>query len=1281
MQNKTFRLFISSTFNDFRREREILQTKVFPHIKEYTSKAGYTFQPIDLRWGVSNEAQLDQKTLELCLNEVRACKTNIHPNFLIMIGDRYGWVPLPYVIEQKEFNTLKTLLTHGEKETLKEWYKLDLNQLQASYILKERTKEYIDYDTWGKVEKKLRTILQKTVTKSSLTEVQKKKYFLSATDAEVQEGVIPYDRPTDFQNKLIEERKDDALASVDHKHIFGFFRDVDKTTQVENKFIEDDYNKAQVFKKKVEAELEEENILDVNTTQIDKETLEETYLQEFETRMIKFLENQVDAQEKDESITPLQIEQEAQKYYAVQKRKNFIGQEDILDSIDSYIGSNEKEPLIIYAPSGRGKSSIMAEAIKRNSETKTIYRFVGATPNSSSSMEILTSIFDELDIDIRDEREKENTDQLSLSSDEEKESFEDFSSRVHSFIMNIKEDVTIFIDAIDQIQNDDQFLWLPRILPDNVKIIISALNDKNYKEDTKYFETLQSKTTNTLEVKEFSSSLALELLKALLKQESRTIQEKQKEYFLKQFSTSPSPLYVSIAAQEIKNWKSYDNTKDLQAGQKEIIKKFIKNLTSEYHHDEEFVNKVLSYIYASRDGLSESELLQLLEIDEEFVKLMADEKFHKNHTLEFPLVHWTRLHTQLKPFLSSKTQDNEELMYFSHREFEDAVKDQDNQRDEHEKVIYATQKLILRNQDKTFEETRWGKLYITLMTEYKLTYKDEKKQKEFAKFLANTEKLEENWIKQSIYMLNSIGYKHNEHNRMYKAMAYLESFLYTIKTLYKENPSKWEGLYTISLNNLASSYGKQNRLDKAIGLEEQSLELTKTLYKENPSKLEGLYAASLNNLASSYGKQNRLDEAIGLEEQSLDLTKTLYKENPARGAWFYTTSLNNLASSYVKQNRLDEAIGLEEQSLAILKTIYKENPAWAEPYTRSLNNLASSYGKQNRLDEAIGLEEQSLDLTKTLYKENPAKWAENYTISLNNLASSYGKQNRLDEAIGLAEQSLEILKIIYKENPARWAENYTISLNNLASSYEKQNRLDEAIGLAEQSLEILKSIYKENPARWAEPYTTSLNNLASSYGKQNRLDEAIVLLEQSLEIRKELYKENPAWAELYTTSLNNLAVSLFKFDKISESLNLFEKQYEVYKNMYGLKDSKTLSVLLNIEHIRKSQQKNKPLEQSREDATLLDLLLLSKFIALVNREDDISVNSFVNAFGFIEFNEKVKAILSQIANLDKIGKHSDSKQHIEQVKDIPKIPYSEELKKLVNQLKKIFGDEPIGTLR
>jgi len=203
--SKTFRLFISSTFNDFREERKVLQTKVFPIIKQYCSEKGYRFQPIDLRWGINNEAQLDQKTLELCLEEVKTCKSYPHPNFLVMLGDRYGWIPLPYIIEQIEFEEILKFTDDKEKALLSEWYQLDKNQLPASYILKQREGEFEKIEKWNIVENTLLKILQNNSNKASLTIEQKRKYFTSATEAEIEEGIIPYFKPTAYQNKLLND--------------------------------------------------------------------------------------------------------------------------------------------------------------------------------------------------------------------------------------------------------------------------------------------------------------------------------------------------------------------------------------------------------------------------------------------------------------------------------------------------------------------------------------------------------------------------------------------------------------------------------------------------------------------------------------------------------------------------------------------------------------------------------------------------------------------------------------------------------------------------------------------------------------------------------------------------------------------------------------------------------------------------------------------------------------------------------------------------------------------
>jgi len=56
---KTFRVFVSSTFTDMREERRILQKEVFPKLKALCVSKGASFQDVELRWDVNEEAQLD----------------------------------------------------------------------------------------------------------------------------------------------------------------------------------------------------------------------------------------------------------------------------------------------------------------------------------------------------------------------------------------------------------------------------------------------------------------------------------------------------------------------------------------------------------------------------------------------------------------------------------------------------------------------------------------------------------------------------------------------------------------------------------------------------------------------------------------------------------------------------------------------------------------------------------------------------------------------------------------------------------------------------------------------------------------------------------------------------------------------------------------------------------------------------------------------------------------------------------------------------------------------
>src|SRR5438128_1139513 len=125
---RTFRIFVSSTFDDLKAERNALQAQVFPKLRELCQRHGCRFQAIDLRWGIREEAALDQQTMRICLEEIARCqRVTPKPNFIVLLGDRYGWRPLPFAIPAKEFEQIKQRLTVEELLLLERWYRCDDN--------------------------------------------------------------------------------------------------------------------------------------------------------------------------------------------------------------------------------------------------------------------------------------------------------------------------------------------------------------------------------------------------------------------------------------------------------------------------------------------------------------------------------------------------------------------------------------------------------------------------------------------------------------------------------------------------------------------------------------------------------------------------------------------------------------------------------------------------------------------------------------------------------------------------------------------------------------------------------------------------------------------------------------------------------------------------------------------------------------------------------------------------------------------------------------------------
>lgn len=93
---RSIRVFISSTFLDMQRERDLLVRQIFPALRVRFRTRGVELLEVDLRWGITNEQAESGATISICLQEIDRCR----PYFIGLLGERYGWIPPENVLNE-----------------------------------------------------------------------------------------------------------------------------------------------------------------------------------------------------------------------------------------------------------------------------------------------------------------------------------------------------------------------------------------------------------------------------------------------------------------------------------------------------------------------------------------------------------------------------------------------------------------------------------------------------------------------------------------------------------------------------------------------------------------------------------------------------------------------------------------------------------------------------------------------------------------------------------------------------------------------------------------------------------------------------------------------------------------------------------------------------------------------------------------------------------------------------------------------------------------------------
>ena len=132
--SRVFRVFLSSTFRDWTAEREHLRYQVFPKLAAWVEEEGKKrgiaarFLPVDLRWGISEEASQKNIAVDICLDEIKRCqKVSPKPNFLVFLGQRSGWRPLPPKVSNSNRNKLIKFVEATTEADIDNCYEEDSN--------------------------------------------------------------------------------------------------------------------------------------------------------------------------------------------------------------------------------------------------------------------------------------------------------------------------------------------------------------------------------------------------------------------------------------------------------------------------------------------------------------------------------------------------------------------------------------------------------------------------------------------------------------------------------------------------------------------------------------------------------------------------------------------------------------------------------------------------------------------------------------------------------------------------------------------------------------------------------------------------------------------------------------------------------------------------------------------------------------------------------------------------------------------------------------------------
>ncbi|HRF69221.1 MAG TPA: DUF4062 domain-containing protein [Muribaculum sp.] len=664
------RFFISSTFSDMEIERNIILGIMERLRKEYIAH-GWTIEAVDLRWGIGREDAEENMTMRICLDELRRCqKLSPKPNFIVLLGERYGWIPLPETMAADKMRALYENVDIAGKSLLRTCYKYDGNKLpDGEFILRRRHKNISVEDYAEMFERPLQELFHKFYPQQS------------ATAQEIAAGIFDTENAGD--------------------HVVAYFRsltdvsDCDKT-----KFYDGDsgaIERCVRLKDRIRSFVSEENILTCSDLKYN-EYKSEKYALYFEQQMERRIRRVVEQAVRDNTLSVDEFEQGLRWEFAESESRSFVGRErEFADILSRVYQQTDQYALVVRGGVGAGKTALMARLAtecRKIPDFRVVLRFVGITERNNRFDYIITSILNELRSYYTEE---------ALERTPEPYDMEFVKSKIKSGSGKIFEladecvrpgRYVIILDGVERIDyegiSSGTLDWLASesrslINPyssegivdeasrcyHNLRIIASCRNDERF---------TKGLTKNDFYDIGNPGEDSGDYISSFLSQAGRRMTDEQWMQLNNRLSGySGSIQFLRFLSGALASVDSRSSLTELPYSRLDAVGYIFNMLVVPERHGERFSRIALAVIATSRIGVDATTINRILALDEVLVAELKSESFHEFLMTEeygIPSIHWSRYYNELESIILTVRKDYKgELIRFVNDELREYVHD------------------------------------------------------------------------------------------------------------------------------------------------------------------------------------------------------------------------------------------------------------------------------------------------------------------------------------------------------------------------------------------------------------------------------------------------------------------------------------------------------------------------------------------------------------------------------------------------------------------------------